>query len=45
MFSEREHFISYTKANNGQLVTIGGLNCKGNQSGNTPGDSSVNYSL
>jgi len=26
MFSEREHFISYTKANDGQLVTVGGLN-------------------
>jgi len=26
MFSEREHFISYTKANDSQLVTVGGLN-------------------
>jgi len=26
MFSEREHFISYTEANDGQLVTVGGLN-------------------
>jgi len=26
MFSEREYFISYTEANNGQLVTVGGLN-------------------
>jgi len=26
MFSEREHFISYTKANDGQLVTVSGLN-------------------
>jgi len=26
MFSERERFISYTKTNDGQLVTVGGLN-------------------
>jgi len=26
MFSERECFISYTETNNGQLVTVGGLN-------------------
>ena len=26
MFSEREHFISYTEANDGQLVTVSGLN-------------------
>jgi len=26
MFSEREYFISYTKTNNGQLVTVSGLN-------------------
>jgi len=26
MFSEREHFISYTETNDGQLVTVSGLN-------------------
>jgi len=26
MFSERECFISYTKANDGQLVTVGSFN-------------------
>jgi len=26
MFSEQERFISYTEANDGQLVTVGGLN-------------------
>jgi len=26
MFSEREHFISYTETNDGQLVTVGGFN-------------------
>jgi len=26
MFPERERFISYTEANDGQLVTVGGLN-------------------
>jgi len=26
MFSERERFISYTETNDGQLVTVGGLN-------------------
>jgi len=26
MFSEQEHFISYTKTNDGQLVTVSGLN-------------------
>jgi len=26
MFSEREHFISYTETNDGQLVTVGSLN-------------------
>ena len=26
MFSERERFINYTEANDGQLVTVGGLN-------------------
>ena len=26
MFSEQEHFISYTETNDGQLVTVGGLN-------------------
>ena len=26
MFSEQEHFISYTETNDGQLVTVGGFN-------------------
>ena len=26
MFSEQEHFISYTEANDGQLVTVSSLN-------------------